>query len=130
MPLLRRLRPGTTVIACVDCGPVMCGQLGMVVGRKRRSLLSRPRTVYDCTFLGGIHVTASAREIMPFDHGYSRPMLEDPMWFLHTRDVVVERGKVTVDPGGFWGSAVSGIRGGGQIRRLPVGRFGTTDDGS
>jgi len=83
------LLPGAAVIAATDFGPVICGQLGIVTGRMPGRRLPWRRAAYACTFLGGISVAATRRQIIPHDHGHSRGMLEDPLWFLHTRGAVM-----------------------------------------
>jgi len=90
MAFLSALPPGTTVIATEDFGPIIRGQLGITVGRRRRARFPWQRRAYVCTFLGGMTVTTAGRHITPHDHGCSRPMLEDPFWFLHTGAVPEE----------------------------------------
>lgn len=84
MALFSTMPIGTTVIAAGNFGPVIQGQLGIVVGRSPgRSFPWRQRD-YVCTFLGGITVVVPKRFILPHDHGYSLRMLSDPFWFFHT----------------------------------------------
>lgn len=81
---------GTTVVAADNFGPVIRGQLGMVTHCRQGTWLPWRRTTYDCTFLGGIHVTATRRQIIARHHGCNRQMLEDPWWFVHMRNVAEE----------------------------------------
>lgn len=85
MPLFAILPPGTSVNATVDFGPIMRGQPGIITGRIPGTWLPWRRAVYVCAFLGGISVTATRSQIMRHQHGFSREMLEDPLWFLHGR---------------------------------------------
>jgi len=87
MRFLATLSPGATVIAADYFGPIVRGQLGIVTGCRRGTWLPWQRTAYVCTFLGGISVTATRWQILAHDHDYSRQMVEDPYWFLHTRTV-------------------------------------------
>ena len=84
MTLFSPMPIGTTVIASGNCGPIIEGQLGMVVGRCPRPFLPWRGRNYVCTFLGGITVAIPGRFILPYDHGYSLSMLADPLWFFHT----------------------------------------------
>ena len=85
MGFITYLPVGTRVIAAKNFGPIIKGQLGIVtepaVGR--RSFWRR--SAYACTFLGGIRVTIPGTHIRKHDHGCGGQMLEDPLWFLHTR---------------------------------------------
>lgn len=76
---------GTEIAAATDFGPVIKEQWGIVTGHQtERGLLWR-KTMYLCTFLGGISVTASRAQIIAVQHGHSLRALEDPFWFLHSR---------------------------------------------
>ena len=81
---MRSLPAGTRVIATKSFGPIIGGQLGMVTELARVSRGFWKRTVYACTFLGGIRVTASRRCIKKYSHACSSQVVEDPLWFLHT----------------------------------------------
>jgi hypothetical protein len=85
MGFLTSLPVGTRVIAANDFGPIIKGQLGIVtelaVGRRG----FWRGTAYACTFLGGIKVTAWSRHIREYGHTCTFQMLQDPLWFLHTR---------------------------------------------
>lgn len=87
MPLFARLPPGTAVAATDDFDPVIRGQCGIVTGCTPGGWLPWHRTVYACTFLGGINMTVTRSQIMRHEHGFSREKLADPLWFLHTRDL-------------------------------------------
>ncbi len=78
---------GTNIAATVDFGPVVKGQWGIVTGHRAASLRSWRRTAYECTFLGGIRVTVSRAQIAAVRHGRSLLALEDPFWFLHSREL-------------------------------------------
>ena len=84
MGLMRSLPAGTRVVATKNFGPIIKGQLGIVTELARASRGFRKRTVYACTFLGGIKVTASRRFIRKYSHACSCQVIEDPLWFLHT----------------------------------------------
>ncbi len=84
MGLIRSLPAGTRVIATKNFGPIIRGQLGIVTELARVSRGFWKRTVYACTFLGGIKVTASRRFIRKYSHACSCQVIEDPLWFLHT----------------------------------------------
>lgn len=76
---------GTNVIATADFGPVIRGQVGIITARTGPARFLQSRWTYACTFLGGIHVPALGSQITRYDHGICRGILEDPLWFLHTR---------------------------------------------
>ena len=76
---------GTRVIAAKSFGPIIEGQLGIVTGVIRCGWW---RTTYACTFLGGMKVAAPGAHITRHDHGCSWQMLEDPFWFLRTRQPI------------------------------------------
>ena len=99
MGFLSALPPGKLVVATADFGPVLDGQPGIVVARQQGPRLPWRAATYVCTFLGGTTVTLSRRHIVPQDHGYSRLMLEDPWWFLHTRTVPGRRRRVAGELG-------------------------------
>ncbi len=88
---------GTRVIADRDFGPIIKGQLGIITDlvRSRRGLWRR--AVHVCTFLGGIRVTARRTYIKEYDHGYSCELLEDPFWFLQTRQAAGIVGQHSVE---------------------------------
>lgn len=90
------LPPGTTVIAAVDVGPVIRGQLGMIIAHHKGRGLWRRRS-YVCVFLGGIVLAVESRYVRQHDHGCSRAMLEDPLWFLHIRSAPQPRGRFNVE---------------------------------
>ncbi len=92
MSLFAILPPGTAVNARADFGPIMRGQPGIVGGHVPGTWLPWRRTVYICTFLGGVSMTATRRQIMRHQHGFSGKVLEDPLWFLHTRQVPLGTG--------------------------------------
>jgi len=68
------------VVATRDFGPVVKGQVGVVIRVVRAS---RPfwRRLYICTFLGDISAVALSSEIERFSHGVATDMLKDPLWF-------------------------------------------------
>ncbi len=86
---------GTRIIAARDFGPIIKGQPGIVTGRVRGRWL---RAAYACTFLGTIRVTAQRRRITACEHGYHSQMLEDPLWFMHTRQAVATAGQQSAVP--------------------------------
>ncbi len=88
---------GTRIIAARDFGPIIKGQFGIVtcLERCRRGLWLS--TKYVCTFLGNIRVTAESRHITECDHGYSSKMLENPLWFLDTRQTASTAGQLPAD---------------------------------
>jgi len=85
------------VIAAHNFGPIIRGQLGTIVSCIPGSWLPWRRTKYVCTFLGGINVIATGRQIMAHDHGCSGPMLEDPLWFLHIRNAPTDSGNFAAE---------------------------------
>jgi hypothetical protein len=87
MPLFAILPPGTAVVATVDCDPIVRGQCGIVTDCTPGTWLPWRRTVYLCTFLGGVSIIVTRSQIMRHEHGLNREMLEDPLWFLHARDL-------------------------------------------
>jgi hypothetical protein len=76
---------GTTIAAAVDFGPVIKGQWGIVTGHRMGVGLKWWKPLYQCSFLGGIKVTASRSQLAAVQHGHSRRVLEDPFWFLNSR---------------------------------------------
>jgi len=76
---------GTNIVATVDFGPIVMGQWGIITGHQTASLRSWRCAAYECTFLGGMQVTASRAQIAVVRHGRSLLALEDPFWFLHSR---------------------------------------------
>ncbi len=94
MPLFAMLPPGTAVVATSDWDPIIRGQFGIVTDCTQGSWRPWRRTLYACTFLGGISVTMTRSQIRRHGHGFSEEMLADPLWFLHTRDLRTARGKV------------------------------------
>ena len=91
MDKMRKLRArfaalpiGTNIAAAMDFGPIVKGQWGIVTGHQRTSALPWCRTGYLCTFLGGMHVTASRAQFIAVRHGRSLLALEDPFWFLRS----------------------------------------------
>jgi len=97
MQLSANLAPGAMVIAADNFGPIIRGQSGMIASCKPGSWLPWRRTKYVCTFLGGINAIATAGQIMVFDHGCSRAMLEDPLWFLHIRNAFADSSKFAAE---------------------------------
>lgn len=79
---------GAPIIAAKDFGPVVAGQLGMITGTTAKRHLAPWRTqhVYFCTFLGDVRVVALPEDIVRLDHGCGQETLEDPLWFIHSRD--------------------------------------------
>jgi hypothetical protein len=94
MPLFTMLPPGTAVVATGDFDPIIRGQCGIVTDCTPGSWRPLRRTHYACTFLGGISVTVTRSQIMRHEHGFSREMLADPLWFFHTRDLPTATRKV------------------------------------
>ncbi len=87
MSLFAMLPPGSAVIAKVDFGPIVRGQWGIVTGHRPGTWLPWRRTAYVCAFLGGISMTTTRSQIVRHEHGFTCDLLNDPLWFLHTRDV-------------------------------------------
>ena len=97
MGMFSSLQPGTTVIATSDVGPVIRGQLGMVIAHHKRWRGLWRRREYVCVFLGDIVAMVDPRHITRHDHGCSLAMLEAPLWFLHTRSVPQRAGTFSVE---------------------------------
>jgi hypothetical protein len=87
MGFMTSLAVGTRIIAARNFGPVIKGQLGIVTGLAKGRRGSWSSTIYACTFLGGARVIASGRHIRKHDHGCSWQVLENPLWFLSTREL-------------------------------------------
>jgi len=86
MKLSATLPIGTRIVATTDAGPVIRGQIGVVTGLGEPHRFLWWRTTYGCTFLGNIQITMRRSAVARQDHGCSIEVLEDPLWFLHTRD--------------------------------------------
>lgn len=78
---------GTRIAATADVGPIIRGQIGIITGLGVPHRFFRWRRKYSCTFLGDIRVTMPRNGITPNDHDFPNAMIDNPVWFLHTRDL-------------------------------------------
>lgn len=82
-----RLPLGTEIVATLDFGPIVRGQLGIItdVVSTTRGITSQMQ--YVGTFLGGMKATAKPAQIAPLRHGCTLALLREPLWFLQHREV-------------------------------------------
>lgn len=88
MSIFARWPIGTRIAASRAFGPAIAGQLGVITGYAGRSPRPWWGRRYCCTFLGDLRVVARVADIVVHDHGCTKAMLEDPLWFIH-RDAAV-----------------------------------------